>query len=87
MVRFLIPVELDEQYGANVFVGDRLLVTWEEQKYETTCCGWRKPQPDYHLEVKTDLVLPPFLRDSFPVENVQIIITPREAKLRGMTGD
>ncbi len=82
-MRFLIPVEDDESWGVNVCFGEEILVTWEGNEYECHCLGFRRPQPDYHTEIKTDLIQF-FPRTFFPIENVQISITPREARLRGM---
>ncbi len=83
---YLIPVEKDEQYGLNVFVGDELVILHEGKPVHCQCMGWRlNTQTDVYY-VKTDQFDPVqyWTRWDVPMDQVQISITPREARLRSM---
>lgn len=77
--------------GLNVEPGERLIVTVDGIEYECRCRGWNLLQPLSDTErryvVKTDLIMERAW-DGYraPIEDVQIIITRREAIARGLIG-
>lgn len=75
--------------GLNVEVGESLIVTVDGIEYECRCRGWNLARPLSDTErkyyVKTDLIMERAW-DGYraPIEDTQIIITRREAIVRGL---
>jgi hypothetical protein len=80
-MRWLIPVELDEQYGVNVHNGDIVVVNWKGKEYTLICEGWKR-NPDGSIMIATNES--PVKRAYFPIDAVQISLTPREARFMGI---
>ena len=74
--------------GVNVEPGEHLIITLDGEEYECQCRGWKLLQPysENRYVVKTTLPTPGLewaLHDA-PIENVRIVITRREAIMRGL---
>lgn len=80
--RITIPVEIDDQYGANVFYGDTILVTIDGVEKQMECAGWNRSNSD-ELIVKCCRkgALGLGIHEYYPASQVRIELPPREARL------
>jgi hypothetical protein len=83
-----IPVSVyPDGNGLDVEVGDRLIVIKDGIEYECLCRGWKLQQPlsENRYVIKTTLIDTKWPGNyEAPIEDVRIIITRREAILRGL---
>ena len=89
-----IPVSVyPDGNGLDVEPGETLIVTREGIEYECQCRGWKLLNPLSETErryvVKTNLCLPHqlWMEYNVPMEDVRIVITRREAILRGLIAE
>lgn len=85
-----IPVSIyPDGNGLDVEVGENLIVTIDGEEYECQCLGWKLMRPlydDRYYVVKTNLLTPGrcWVEYTAPLDAVQIVITRREALIRGL---
>ena len=88
-----IPVSVyPDGNGLDVEPGETLIVTKDGIEYECQCRGWKLLNPlsetERHYVVKTALYYTsPWLEYDVPIEDVRIVITRREAILRGLIAE
>ncbi len=90
MASYLIPVTVEDG-RPDVEYGENIVVTIDGVAHVCHCLGWNLNNPlsedKQEWLIKTDMVHPNYQWQNYraPIEQVQIAITWREAKLRGLS--
>lgn len=78
--RRLIPIELDSEGKPDIDLYERIFVDYEDVQKECLCVGWNATRDGF--DIKTNEFWLPIYSNKVPMENVKIIISTRELRLR-----